>query len=75
MSIFGDTDYMKVKKKAKVRNRYNQVPDLSWDTIWESEKIQGSITHTRAKSPFPACDQKAAKNRQDSLIKTNKKHK
>ena len=28
----------KVKKKAKIRNRYNQVPHLTRDTIWESDK-------------------------------------
>ena len=29
---------VKVEKKAKIRNRYNQVPQLSQNTIWESVK-------------------------------------
>ena len=28
----------KVRKKAKIRNRYNQVPRLNQDTEWESDK-------------------------------------
>ena len=28
----------KVRKKAKTRNRYNQVPHLTQDTIWQSDK-------------------------------------
>ena len=28
----------KVKKTAKIRNQYNQVPHLTRDTIWESDK-------------------------------------
>ena len=31
-------DKIKVRKKAKIRNRYNQVPHLTQDTIWESDK-------------------------------------
>ena len=27
-----------VSKKAKIRNRYNQVPHLTQDTTWESDK-------------------------------------
>ena len=30
----------KVGEKAKIRNRYNQVPHLTQDTIWESDKTQ-----------------------------------
>ena len=29
---------MKVRKKAKIRKQYNQVPHLAQDTIWESDK-------------------------------------
>ena len=25
-------------KKVKIGNQYNQVPHLTWDTIWESDK-------------------------------------
>ena len=31
-------------------NRYNQVPHLTRDTIWESDKTQENIKHKRAKS-------------------------
>ena len=57
----------KVKKKGKIRNRYNQVPHLTQDTIWESDKDTRKH-HTRESqevSPFPAGDHKAARNRQD----------
>ena len=30
----------KVKRKAKIRNRYNQIPHLTRDTIWESDKTK-----------------------------------
>ena len=39
-----------IKKKAKIRNEYNQVPHLTRGTIWESyPKNQGNVTHKRAK--------------------------
>ena len=39
----------KVKQRAKTRNQYNQVPQLTRDTIWESDKIQENTTHKRSK--------------------------
>ena len=42
-------DKAKVIKKANIRNRTNQVPRLTQDTIWESDKTQENITHKRAK--------------------------
>ena len=30
---------VKVRKTAKIRNQYNQVPHLTQDTTWESDKI------------------------------------
>ena len=43
---------LKVRKKAKIRNRYNQVPHLTQDTTWESDKkTQENITHKRARRP------------------------
>ena len=36
---------IKVKKVAKIRNWYNQVPHLAQDTIWESDKTQLNITN------------------------------
>ena len=60
---------IKVSKDAKIRNRYNQVPHLSQDTTWESDK--NTIKHTSQESqdasPFPAGDHKAAMNRQESI--------
>ena len=38
-----------VRKKAKIRNRNNQVPHLNQDTKWESDKTQENITHRRGK--------------------------
>ena len=39
----------KVRKNAKIRNRYNQVPHLIQDIEWESDKKQQNITHRRGK--------------------------
>ena len=41
--------YRKVRKKAKIRNRYKQVPHLTPDTIRESEKNTRNITYKRTK--------------------------
>ena len=68
----------KVRKKAKIRNRYNEVPHLTQDTTWE----RGQKTHTRKHhiqesqevSPFPADDHKAARNRYDSMTDTKHKY-
>ena len=38
----------KVRKGAKIRNQYNQVPYLTYDTTWESEK--NTIKHHMQKS-------------------------
>ena len=69
----GFKELFKIKvKKAKIRNRYNQVPHLTRDTIWESDKTSRKH-HTQENqevSSFPAIDHKAARNRQDSMIKT-----
>ena len=68
---------VKVKKKAKIRNQNNQVPHLTRDTKWESHK-NTSKHHTQESqevSLFPAGDQKAARNIQHSIVKTNQKHK
>ena len=47
---------IKVKQRAKPRNRYNQVPQLTRDTIWESEhhtqESQG-ISHFTAYDHMP----------------------
>ena len=65
----------KVRKAAKIRNRYNQVPHRTQDTTWESDKI--TIRHITNKSQevrsFPAGDQKAAMNRRESMKNTRHK--
>ena len=60
----------KSKKKAKIRNRYNQVQHLTRDTLWESDKNtrKHHTQESKEASPFPAGDHKAASNRQDSII-------
>ena len=34
---------IKVRKKAKIRNTYNQIRHLTQDSIWESEKTQETL--------------------------------
>ena len=67
----------KVRKTAKIRRRYNQVPHLTQDTTWESNKNTINITNkSKEASPFPAGDHKAAMNRRESMRNTrHKKHK
>ena len=56
----------KVRKTAKIRKRYNQVPHLIQDTTWESSKNTINITNkSQEVSPFPAGDHKAAMNRRE----------
>ena len=66
-----------IKKKAKIRNQYNQVPHLTRDSTWESEKnIRKHHTQESLEVRlFPAGYHKGARNRQYSIIKTNVKHK
>ena len=70
---------MKVRKGAKIKNRYNKVPHLTQHT---SGKVINSQLDTTNKSkevrPFPAGDPKAHINRRaqrHSKHKTEKKHK
>ena len=61
----------KVRKIARIRNRYNQVSHISQDTKWESNKITINITNkSQEVSPFPSGDSKTATNRRESMIKT-----
>ena len=66
----------KVRKKAKVRNRYNQVPLPTQDTVWESDKntIKHQTQESQEVSPFSAGDHKATRNRKDNMAKTNAKN-
>ena len=42
------SDAMMVRKVAKIRNQYNQVPHLTQDTTWKVTKIQLNITNKRS---------------------------
>ena len=65
---------LKVRKTARIRNRYNQVPELTQDTKWESKKITINITNKRQEvSPFPSGDYKAAMNKRESMTNTKQK--
>ena len=55
---------MKVGKRAKMRNRYNLVPNLIQDINGKVTKSQLDITNeSQEVSPFPAGDHKASINR------------
>ena len=66
---------MKSKKKAKIRNRYNQIPHLTQDTTRESDKNTRKHHNQESQevSSFPAGDHKAAMNRQDGMTDTKYK--
>ena len=65
---------IKVRKTARIRNRYNQVPHLPQDTKWESNKITINITNkSQDVSPFPSGDHKDTMSRRESM--TNTRHK
>ena len=61
---------IKVRKNAKIRNRYNQVPHLTQDTIEKSDinTRKHHIQENQEASPFPAGDHNSARNRQDNMI-------
>ena len=50
---------VKVRKTAKIRNRYNQLPHLAQDTTWESDKK----TQLKISNKSQEGDHKAAMNR------------
>ena len=65
---------MYVIKVAKIKNRYNQVPHLTQNTTWKSDK--NTIKYHKESqevSSFPAGDHKAVMNRGESM--TNTRHK
>ena len=66
----------KVRKKATIRNQYNQVPQPTKDTTWESDKNTKKhyTQNNKDHNPFPAGNHKAARNRQNSM-KDKHKHK
>ena len=63
--------FFESKKRAKIRNRYNQAPHLTQDANGRVTTLQLDITNHESQevSPFPAGDHKApissrARNRQ-----------
>ena len=70
-------NFVKERKEAKIRNRYNQVPHPTQNTVWESDKYTAKryIHESQEVSPFQAGDHKAARHRQDNMKKTNKNKK
>ena len=62
----------KVRKRAKIRNRYNQAPHLTQDTNRKVTTSQLDTTNeSQEVSPFPAGDHQASINR--GARKHNKK--
>ena len=56
-------DFMKVRNRAKIRNRYNQAPHLTQNTNGKVTTSQLGITNeSQEVSPFPADDHKAPIN-------------
>ena len=65
--------YIIVRKMAKIRNRYNQVPHLTQDTNGKVTNSQVDITNeSQEVSPFPAGDHMASINRR---ARKHNKHK
>ena len=63
---------MKVKKKAKIKNQYYQVPHLNQDTVWEIDNTtKCHIQESKDVSSFQAGDHKATRHRQDNMAKTH----
>ena len=57
-------EYSKVRKTAKIRNRYKQVPHLTQDTNGKVTNSQLDITNeSQGTSPFPAGDHTSSINR------------
>ena len=68
---------IKIGKKAKIRNLYNQVLHLTQETTWGSDNNTRKyhIQETQEVSAFPTGDHKAAMSRQDSTKDTKHKYK
>ena len=73
MYHFIRSEFVKVSKDAKIRNRYNQVPHPTQDTNWKVTNPQlDSTNKSQEVSPFQAGDHKAHINRR---TQTHNKHK
>ena len=67
---------IKVRKTARIRNQYNEVPHLSQDTKRESNNITINIKiNSQEVRPFPSGGNKAAMNRCESMANTKHKKK
>ena len=66
----------KVRKQAKIRKRFNQIPHLALDIILESDKNirKRHIQESQEVIPFPTGDHKAARNRQNSITDKHETH-
>ena len=63
-TLYCSLESIKVRKRAKIRNRYNQAPHLTQDTNGKVTTSQLDITNeSQEVSPFPAGDHKASTNR------------
>ena len=59
---------IKVRKKTRIRNRYDQTPHITQDTTWESDKNAiHHIQESKEVSPFTEGNYKAAMNRQENM--------
>ena len=64
---------MKVRKRAKIRSRYNHAPHLTQDTNGKVTASQLDITNeSQEASPFPAGEHKASINRRARKHNKNK---
>ena len=71
--LFKRLTIIKVRKKAKIRNRYNQAPHLTQDTNGKVTTSQlDIINESQEVSPFPAGDHKASINRRARKHNKNK---
>ena len=62
------------KKDGKDQDRYNQVPHLTQNTTWESDKNTNKHhKESQEISTFPAGEHKAAMKRHKSMINTRHK--
>ena len=63
----------RIRKRAKIRNRYNQAQHLTQDTNGKVTTSQLDITNeSQEVSPFPAGDHKASINRRTQKHNKNK---
>ena len=64
---------MKVRKRAKIRNWYNQTPHLTQETNGKVTTSQIDITNVSQEvSPFPADDHKASTSVHESITKQDR---